>query len=150
MLAFAGGMTLGIVTIWVVLNNGLMVGGTGALFASRGFGTDFWATIAPHGVIELTAIQIAASAGLLLTQAILMPGRLRRSDALRENARRAGVLMIGVAVMLVVAGTIEGFVTPQRTSELFRFSVGGLTAVLLTAYFTFAGRTGESFLQREI
>jgi uncharacterized membrane protein SpoIIM required for sporulation len=140
MMAFAGGMTLGIVTLWVVLNNGLMVGGTGALFASRGFGTDFWATIAPHGVIELTAIQIAASAGLLLTQAILMPGRLRRSDALRENARRAGVLMIGVAALLVVAGTIEGFVTPQRTSETFRFSVGALTAVLLFSYLAFSGR----------
>jgi uncharacterized membrane protein SpoIIM required for sporulation len=140
MLAFAGGMTLGILTIWEILNNGLMVGGTGALFASHGFGRDFWATIAPHGVIELTSIQIAATAGLLLAQAIAMPGRLRRSDALRENARRAGVLMIGVAALLVVAGTIEGFVTPQRTSETFRFGVGALTAVLLFSYLGFAGR----------
>ena len=140
MIAFAGGMTLGILTIWEILNTGLMVGGTGALFASRGFGSDFWATIAPHGVIELTSIQIASAAGLLLAQAILAPGRLRRSDALRENARRAGVLMIGVAGLLVIAGTIEGFITPQRTSEAFRFSVGALTAVSLFAYFTFAGR----------
>ncbi len=144
MLAFAGGMTLGILTIWEILNNGLMVGGLGALYASKGFGSDFWATIAPHGVIELSAIQIAGAAGLLLTQAIIAPGRLRRSDALKANARRAGVLMIGVAGMLVVAGTIEGFITPQRTSELFRFSVGGLTAVLLTAYFAFAGRISDT------
>ena len=140
MIAFAGGMTLGILTIWEVLNTGLMVGGTGALFASRGFGTDFWATIAPHGVIELTSIQLASAAGLSLAQAILAPGRLRRSDALRESGRKAGVLMIGVAGLLVVAGTIEGFVTPQRTSETFRFSVGALTAVLLFCYFAFAGR----------
>ncbi|MBD5656495.1 MAG: stage II sporulation protein M [Candidatus Eremiobacteraeota bacterium] len=141
MLAFAGGMTLGLLTLWEILNNGLMVGGLGALFAAKGFGSDFWATIAPHGVIELTSIQIAGAAGLLLTQAIVAPGRLRRVDALRENARRAGVLMIGVAGLLVVAGTIEGFVTPQRTSEIFRLGFGALSAVLLTAYLTFAGRS---------
>lgn len=144
MLAFAGGMTLGILTLWEILNNGLMVGGLGALFASKGFGTDFWATIAPHGVIELTSIQIAGAAGLLLAQAIVAPGRKRRIDALTANARRAGVLMIGVAGLLVVAGLIEGFVTPQRTSETFRFSVGGLTALLLFAYIAFAGRRPDS------
>ncbi len=140
MIAFAGGMTLGILTVWEILNNGLMVGGTGALYASHGFGSDFWATIAPHGVIELTSIVIAGSAGLLLAQAIVAPGRLRRSDALKENARRAGVLMIGVAGLLVIAGTIEGCITPQRTSEIFRFSIGAITGVLLFCYFTFAGR----------
>jgi uncharacterized membrane protein SpoIIM required for sporulation len=140
MLAFAGGMTLGILTLWEILNNGLMVGGLGALFASKGFGTDFWATIAPHGVIELTSIQIAGAAGLMLAQAIVAPGRLRRVDALRENARRAGVLMIGVAGLLVIAGLIEGFVTPQRTSEAFRFGVGALTALLLVSYLSFSGR----------
>ena len=141
MLAFAGGMTLGILTIWEILNNGLMVGGMGALFASKGFGTDFWATIAPHGVIELTSIQIAGAAGLLLAQAIIAPGRLRRSDALKTNARRAGVLMIGVAGLLVIAGTIEGFITPQRTSEALRFGIGALTAVGLIAYVGLCGRT---------
>ncbi len=143
MLAFAGGMTLGLLTLWEILNNGLMVGGLGALFASKGFGTDFWATIAPHGVIELTSIQIAGAAGLLLAQATIAPGRLRRSDALRANARRAGVLMIGVAGLLVVAGTIEGFVTPQRTTELFRFGVGALTAVALATYLGRSGRANE-------
>ncbi len=146
MLAFAGGMTLGVLTLWEVLGNGLMVGGLGALFASKGFGTDFWATIAPHGVIELTSIQIASAAGLLLAQAIVAPGRMRRSDALKANARRAGVLMIGVAGLLVVAGTIEGFVTPQRTPEVFRFGVGAVTAVALLAYLGLCGRPADPCL----
>jgi uncharacterized membrane protein SpoIIM required for sporulation len=139
-IAFAGGMTVGIVTLWEILNNGLMVGSLGALFATKGFGRDFWATVAPHGVIELSAIQIAGGAGLLLAQAIVAPGRLRRADALRVNGRRAGVLMLGVAGMLVVAGLIEGFVSPTRTSEGFRLSVGALTGVLLIAYLGLAGR----------
>ncbi len=140
MLAFAGGMTLGYLTIWSVLSNGLMVGALGALFAAKGFGLDFWATVAPHGVIELTSIQISAAAGLLLAQAIVAPGRLRRIDALKANARRAGVLMIGVAGLLVLAGTIEGFVSPQRTSIEFRIVFGALTTVLLAAYLGFGGR----------
>ena len=140
MYAFAGGMTLGYFTIYSILENGLMVGGLGALFASKGFGLDFWATVAPHGVIELTSIQIAGGAGLLLAQAVIAPGRLRRIDALKANGRRAATLAGGVIILLCVAGTIEGFVSPQRTSIEFRIAFGALTAVLLTAYLGFAGR----------
>jgi uncharacterized membrane protein SpoIIM required for sporulation len=139
-LAFAGGMTLGLLTVWELIENGLMTGGLSALFAAKGFGLDFIATVAPHGVIELTAIQISAGAGLFLASAILAPGRLRRIDALRIRARRAGVLIIGVAAMLVIAGIIEGFVSPQRTPIPFRLSVGAATAALLLAYFSLAGR----------
>jgi uncharacterized membrane protein SpoIIM required for sporulation len=140
MLEFAGGMTLGLLTLFEVIDNGLMVGGLGALYTQKGFGSDFYATIAPHGVIELTSLQLAGAAGLLLAQAILAPGRLRRIDALKANARRAGVLMIGVAGLLCIAGTIEGFVTPQRTTEIFRFGFGAATGVLLLAYLAFCGR----------
>jgi len=141
MIVFAGGIaTLGTLTLYEIAFNGLMLGGMAALFAHKGFGLDFWATIAPHGVIELSAIQIAGAAGLQFTQAILAPGRLRRIDALRLAGRRAGVLMIGVAGLLVIAGTIEGFVSPQRTSEAFRLGFGATTAVLLFAYLALAGR----------
>ena len=142
-LAFAGGMTLGVVTIWAILNNGLMLGGLGALFAAKGFGLDFWATIAPHGVIELTSIQIAGGAGLLIAGAIIMPGRRRRADALKSDARRAATLLLGVAALLVVAGTIEGFFSPLRTPVAAREAVGCVTAVLLAAYLGFAGRASE-------
>jgi uncharacterized membrane protein SpoIIM required for sporulation len=146
-LAFAGGMTLGLLTLWVILNNGLMLGGLGALFTAKGFGADWWATIAPHGVFELTAIQISGGAGLLLALAIVAPGRRRRSDALRENARRAGTLIIGVASMLVIAGTIEGFFTPLRTPLWARALVGMITVAILVAYFGLAGRDKETAAQ---
>lgn len=142
-LAFAGGMTLGVVTVWAILNNGLMLGGLGSLFAHHGFGLDFAATIAPHGVFELTAIQIAGGAGLVIAGGIVAPGRRRRADALRLAARRAGTLLIGVAAMLVIAGLIEGFVTPQRISVAARFGVGALGALALLVYFGFAGRRAD-------
>ena len=139
-LAFGGGMTLGIVTLWIVLTNGVMLGGMAVLFTKAGFGQDFWATIAPHGVIELTAIQIAAAAGLILAGAVLFPGRLRRADALRIAGRRAGILGAGVGAMLVVAGTIEGFISPLRFSPYVRIAVGILTGIAMLAYFSLSGR----------
>lgn len=138
--AFAGCVTLGYFTLQILLQNGLMLGGVAALFTNAGFGTDFWATVAPHGVIELTAIQIAGAAGLLISAAILAPGRLRRKDAIAQAAQRAGVLIAGVASMLIVAGTIEGFFSPLRLPAADRIAFGAVTAVLLVLYFAFAGR----------
>jgi uncharacterized membrane protein SpoIIM required for sporulation len=139
-IAFAGGMTAGVLTGWIILTNGLMVGALGALYAKAGFGTDFWATIAPHGVIELTSIQIAGGAGLILAGGYLRPGRARRVDALVVAARRAGTLVLGVALLLCVAGTIEGFVSPQRLSIPVRGTIGAISAVALLAYLLGAGR----------
>lgn len=144
-IAFAAGIvTLGTFTIYEIVTNALMVGGLGALYAQAGFGYDFWATVAPHGVIELCAITIAGGAGLLLAAGVLTPGRLRRIDAVRENARRAGVLVAGVIAMLCVAGTIEGFFSPLRVSAELRSGVGIFTAIVLAAYFGLAGRAPGS------
>jgi len=141
MFAFAGGALLGVPTAWMIWENGVMLGGYGALFANAGFGYDFWATVAPHGVFELTAIQIAGGAGLLLAEPVFNPGRLSRVDALTRNARRAGVLFLGVCLMLACAGLIEGFFTPQRApSAELRLAVGAVCAVILVVYFGFVGR----------
>jgi uncharacterized membrane protein SpoIIM required for sporulation len=138
--AFAGSITLGALTVYIIAYNGLMLGGMGALFTNAGFGYDFWATVAPHGAIELTAIQIAGAAGLLIAAGVLYPGRLRRREAIVRNARRAGTLIAGVASMLVVAGTIEGFISPQRWPPDVRVAFGALTGVALVLYFGFSGR----------
>jgi uncharacterized membrane protein SpoIIM required for sporulation len=138
--AFGGCVTLGALTCWIILFNGLMLGSLGALFTNAGFGADYWATIAPHGVIELTAIQISGAAGLLISGAILAPGRLRRRDAIARAGRRAGVLIAGVCAMLVVAGTIEGFFSPLRLPASDRIAAGILTALALALYFALAGR----------
>jgi uncharacterized membrane protein SpoIIM required for sporulation len=139
-LAAAGGISCGVITVAVLLENGLMLGGLGALFTRATFGADFWATIAPHGVIELSAIQVAGGAGLLIAAGIVAPGRVKRVDALIENGKRAGTLLLGAAAMLVVAGTIEGFISPQRLDIPVRIAVGAATALALVLYFGFAAR----------
>jgi uncharacterized membrane protein SpoIIM required for sporulation len=140
LMAFAGGALLALPTLYLLVFNGLMVGGMGALYANAGYGYDFWATIAPHGCIELTSIVISAAAGTMLAAPVFNPGRLRRIDALKRNARRAGVLILGVCCMLVVAGSIEGFFSPLRFSPEVRLGVGAATVVLMVLYFGFAGR----------
>ncbi len=140
-MAVAGGMTAGLFTLYEILFNGLMVGALGAQYAHAGFGADFWATIAPHGVIELTAIQIAGGAGFVLAAGYLRPGRARRGDALVIAARRAAVLVGGVALMLCVAGTIEGFISPQRLSMAWRGTIGAVTGVALLFYLLGGGRS---------
>jgi uncharacterized membrane protein SpoIIM required for sporulation len=148
-IAFAGGITGGLLTAWIILTNGLMVGALGALYAKAGFGADFWATIAPHGVIELSAIQIAGGAGLVLAGGFLRPGRARRGDALVAAARRAGTLVLGVALLLCVAGTIEGFISPQRLPIPVRDAIGAATAVALAAYLLGAGNAGTRRASRD-
>ncbi len=133
-------MTLGLGTLYLIVFNALMLGALGALFAHAGFAADFWATVAPHGFIELTAIQIAGGAGLLLAAGVVLPGRLPRKYAIAQNSARAGVLIAGVTAMLCVAGIIEGFFSPLRFPADVRAGFGILTAIGLLAYFAVCGR----------
>jgi len=141
---FAGGITGGLLTLYLLAFNGLFLGAIAALFARAGFGWDFWATIAPHGAVELPSIIIAAAAGLIIGKALVMPGRLRRADALKAAARRAATLLIGVAVLLVWAGIFEGFVSPRRIAPELRLAIGAFNGLALAAFWLLAGRGRNS------
>ncbi len=149
-IAFAGCVTLGALTLYILGTNGLMLGGMGALFTNAGFGGDFWATIAPHGIVELAAIQIAGAAGLLIAAAATYPGRLRRRDLIVAHGRRAGTLILGVASMLIVAGTIEAFVSPLRLPAVIRVTIGIATFFGLLAYFASAGYEERATTDRAV
>src|SRR5581483_9899356 len=92
---------------------------------------DFYSLILTHGVLELTAICISGGAGLMLGWALIAPGVLTRRDALRQAA--------GSALMLVVAGLIESYVTPHFPGSV-RWSVSAASALFLVGYFGWAGR----------
>jgi uncharacterized membrane protein SpoIIM required for sporulation/uncharacterized RDD family membrane protein YckC len=138
--AFAFGLTAGIGTLLLLLTNGVSIGGVMGLYASKGIASLLIKFVAPHGVLELTAICIAGGAGLLLAAALLIPGQRTRRRALVENGRRA-IQLIGVTtVLLIVAGTLEGFVSPIPSWSLgAKLSVSAATAVLLILYLS-AGR----------
>jgi len=148
--AFAGGILLGIGTLLALLTNGLMLGGIAAIYVSRGaeFSLYFFSGVLPHGVLELPAICIAGGAGLLLGKAIISPGQLRRIDALKKNGKEAIMLVLGVALTLLVAGLIEGFITPLKINGeanipilmYFKLAFAVIVLLLFIAYLVLAGR----------
>ena len=133
--AFAMGIAFGIGTVLVLVMNGVSLGGVFGLYTSKGIGSLLLAFVAPHGVLELTAICIAGGAGFLLAAALLMPGNRPRGEALRANGRRAIRLIAASTALLLIAGTLEGFVSPIETWPLsWKLAVSAVTVVFLAIY----------------
>jgi len=147
-LAFGGGMLAGLYTVWTLVFNGLMLGGLTGLTAHYGIGFELWTFVIGHGVIELSVIAIAGGSGLMLGWAILQPGLLRRRDALALAARRAVRLVIGCVPLLVVAGTIEGFISPSALPWPVHWAIGLGSGVVLYAYLLLAGREDRQRMER--
>lgn len=144
-LAFAGGMTAGLMTVWVMILNGLILGGLLGLTAYHGVGWELANFVIGHGVLELSIIFMAGGSGLMLGWAMLRPGLMRRRDALTAAARDAVKLLLGAVPMLVVAGIIEGFISPaENIPAMFKWMVGILSGVIFYLYLFFAGREEKS------
>lgn len=147
-MAVALGVTAGVGTGAVLISNGLMIGGLAGAATNSNVDFLFWSVILPHGVLELSAICIAGGAGLLIARAIYAPGDLTRRDALQLAGNEAALLLAGVAVMLVVAGLIEGFITPTTLPPAFKMAFALLTGVWMTAWL-FAKPRGAASRQLE-
>lgn len=129
-LSFAAGITAGIGTAILLLYNGLLLGVVGGLGFGLGSGGQFVQLVAPHGVLELSCIAVGASAGLRIGWALVSPGVLPRRVALGREARRAVEVVIGTIPWLILAGLVEGFVTPRRIGVVPALGLGfGLAAV---------------------
>jgi len=137
---FAFGATAGIGTLFYLAFNGANIASVLALCYRAGFGNDLVTFMVAHGVIELSCIFIAGGAGLLIGSALIMPGDLTRADALKTRGMEAVRLMVGVAILLVVAGTIEGFISPVPMDPRIKYTIAALTGVALYAYLLLAGR----------
>jgi uncharacterized membrane protein SpoIIM required for sporulation len=137
---FAFGATCGIGTLFYLAVNGANIASVVALTYRAGFGNDLVTFMVGHGVVELSCIFIAGGAGLLIGSAMIMPGDLTRADALKTRGMEAVRLMIGVAILLVVAGTIEGFISPAPVDPRVKYSIGVITGVAMYAYLIFVGR----------
>jgi len=143
--SFAGGMTAGLLTVFLMIFNGIMLGVIAAAVSldSPTTALNFWAFVAPHGVLELTAIFISGGAGFVLAYAIVNPGEVPRRVALKTAGKEALKLMLGVAAMLVVAGLIEAFFSPLNIPEQIKLTVAAIEAFLMLAYFALAGRRAK-------
>ncbi|KAA3662196.1 MAG: stage II sporulation protein M [Chloroflexi bacterium] len=141
-LAFGGGMLAGLLTVYVMIFNGLLLGGLTGLTAHYDIGFELWTFIIGHGVIELSTIFIASGSGLMLGWSMIHPGLLRRRDALTLSARKAVNLIIGCIPLLMIAGLIEGFISPNESIPWpVKWGVGIGTGILLYSYLLLSGKS---------
>lgn len=142
--AFALGITAGVLTVVLLLFNGVSMGAAMGLYASRGIFSQIGEFVIPHSVFELSAICIAAGGGLLLGSALLLPGALTRREALVVKGRRAVRLLAAAVIMLIFAGTIEGLISPRTDVPLgIKFGIAGLSALAILSYASLGGRGAE-------
>jgi uncharacterized membrane protein SpoIIM required for sporulation len=145
-----GGLGLGALTVYALLQNVVNVGVIGGFMVAAGKGDVFFGLITPHGILELTAVFVAAGTGLRLGWTIVDPGPRRRSDALAEEGRGTVVIALGLVVVLAASGVIEAFVTPSGLPTAARVGIGVLAELAFLGYVwtlgraaARAGRTGD-------
>jgi uncharacterized membrane protein SpoIIM required for sporulation len=134
MLCFALGFVLGLPVIYLLVQNGLLLGAMAALYQSRGLGLDFWGWILPHGITELGAICLCGGAGLAVAQAILFPGRHKRLENLVVTGREVVNVVAGAVVMLLCAGLIEGIFRQRVDSIVVRYALASATLLFWLVY----------------
>jgi uncharacterized membrane protein SpoIIM required for sporulation/uncharacterized RDD family membrane protein YckC len=141
-ICFAGGIFLGVGALVLLAMNGLIIGASAGHFANIGLLDYLIAFIVGHGLLELFAIWVAGAAGFLLGRSIVAPGDLSRTDALVVNGRVAIRMVGATAVLLVISGMIEGFVSAGTGGLGLRVAVSGASLLFLAVYL-FNGRVGR-------
>jgi len=133
--AFVGGLAGGVLTAFVLVQNGLSLGAGFGLFVNYHAGTYLATFVAGHGILELTAIFIAGGAGLRVAGALFAPGDRTRRDALIVEGRIAARMIGAVVTLLAIAGTIEGLLSASDAPAVYKYATSALSVVFLCIYF---------------
>ncbi len=143
-LAFAVGIAVCVPTALVLAVNGANLGVAAGLFSAAGQEGRFWGLILPHGLLEITAICVAAAAGLRLGWVLVDPGDRSRAAALSEEGRRAIVVVVGLILVFGIAGLIEATITGSGLPTWFRVGVGVAVEAAFVAYVVVQGRAAAA------
>jgi len=130
----------GIWPVYVVVQNAVGVGTAAAVMIAAGKGDIFVQFIAPHGLLELTSVFVAAAAGLHVFWAWVAPGRRTRGEALAQQGRALATVAVGLVCSLALSGLVEGFVTPQTWPWPIKVLLGACALALFLAYMLVVGR----------
>ncbi len=138
---FASGLLAGLGTVFVLIFNGIMIGGVAGHLQAVGHGDPFWRFVAGHSAPELTAIVISGGAGLRLGLSLIAPGQRRRIDSLIHGGRRGAKICIGVFAMLVFAAFVEAFWSSiSSVPAPIKYAVGAALWLLVFAWLLRGGR----------
>jgi len=137
---FAFGAFFGLPTFALTFYTGVTMGAMVWLFAQKGLGFEFSAWLTIHGTTEIFALLIAAACGFHIGRRLMFPGEATRKAAVTEAGRLTGTAMIGVAIMLSVAGCWEGIGRQTILDPFARIGIGLVMLTFWCLYFTLAGR----------
>src|SRR6478672_8791926 len=142
--AFAMGSLLGVGAFYDLAFEGARLGSVFAACYKLNppFGNALASFVVGHGVIELSCIFFCGGAGMMIGYAIINPGDLTRAQALKKKGMEAARIVIGCACFLVVAGTIEGFLSPSPLPAWIKIVTGVGTGIAMYTYLLLAG-SGE-------
>ncbi|MEZ4682731.1 MAG: stage II sporulation protein M [Caldilineaceae bacterium] len=150
-LTFAGGITFGLLTLWVILTNGLHLGAIFGLLQAHAMSQHLAEFIVAHGFVELSVIFLAGGCGLYMGDALLRPGLQSRRDALITRSRESVTAILGCVPLLVGAGLIEGLISPSGLPWMIKLAVGLSTGMALHLYWLLGARgavVGSSVFSR--
>lgn len=134
---------LGIPIPYLLFTNAVNVGVSGGLMFEAGRGDVFLGLLAPHGLLELTAVFLAAGAGMRLGWSVVSPGDRPRGQVLAEQGRIVISVAVGLVAVLLVAGVIEAFVTPSPLPTFARVAIGVAAEVAFLGYIVHFGRKAD-------
>jgi uncharacterized membrane protein SpoIIM required for sporulation len=141
--AFAGGVLAGLGTVFVLIYNGTVVGAVWGLAVDGGAALPFIELVTAHGVLELSCIVVTAAAGMRMGWALIEPGTERRGAALAAEARHGVEIVLGTMPWLVLAGLVEGFVTPAGPGVAGAVAVGFSLGAVYWALVWWRGRAAR-------
>jgi len=150
--AFAMGALFGVGAFYDIALFGAHVGSVfGACYKlNPPFAADLGTFVIGHGVIELSVVCFCGGAGMMIGYAIINPGDLTRAQALKKKGMEAAKIVIGCACLLVVAGLIEGFISPSALPAAVKVATGILTGIVMYSYLFLAGRPAETIVEPSI
>ncbi|WP_191089955.1 stage II sporulation protein M [Nesterenkonia ebinurensis] len=130
----------GIWPVWILGLNSINVGVAAGVMYEQEAAQSFWVNILPHGLMEMTAVFVAAAAGLRIFWAWVAPGQKKRLTSVAEEARRLITVALGLCLVLLVSGVVEGFVTPAPWPDWLRIGIGALVLGAYWVYTLLLGR----------
>jgi uncharacterized membrane protein SpoIIM required for sporulation len=141
---FAGGLFVGVGSIFFLAVNGAFGGAIAGYLAERGLSSTFFSFVATHSAFELTAIVLAGAAGLRIGHALLAPGRLTRLQALVLASREVVIILYGVTGLLVVAAGVEAFWSSASwLTPALKYGVASLCWAAVFGYLLLQGRRAD-------
>lgn len=130
----------GLPVLYLLWQNLFNLAVIGSLMIRHHRASVFFGLILPHGLLELTAVFVAAGTGLRLMWAWVVPGERTRSQSLAAEGRSAGTVVLGLVLVLMVSGIIEAFVTPSGLPTWARVGIGATAEIAFLWYALVLGR----------